>query len=69
MVQNKYIIDVPVPNVGNVKMLNVPYKLSETPGSVRCAAPELGQHTEEVLHELCGYSWDKITELRKKEVI
>ena len=34
---------------GAFKTLGVPVKMSETPGSVRRAAPVLGQHTEEVL--------------------
>ena len=31
-------------------------------------APELGQHTEEVLMELLGYTWDDIAKLREKGV-
>ena len=37
---------------GMVKVLGVPVKLSDTPGSVRAAPPALGQHTEQVLAEL-----------------
>ena len=40
------------PKAGTFKTLGVPVKMSETPGSVRRAAPTLGQHTEEVLTEL-----------------
>jgi crotonobetainyl-CoA:carnitine CoA-transferase CaiB-like acyl-CoA transferase len=43
--------------------------LSETPGEVTAEAPEFGQHTEEVLIELGGYTWDEITDLRTKEAI
>jgi crotonobetainyl-CoA:carnitine CoA-transferase CaiB-like acyl-CoA transferase len=35
---------------------------------VRDAAPEFGQHTEEVLTELLGYTWDQVSELRAKKV-
>jgi crotonobetainyl-CoA:carnitine CoA-transferase CaiB-like acyl-CoA transferase len=42
---------------------------SETPGSVRAPAPELGQHTELLLTELLGYDWDRVAELRKRGVI
>ncbi len=60
---NGYLVDVsredgePLPTVG------VPVHLSRTPGSVRHLAPELGQHTEEVLLE-AGYDWDGISRLR-----
>ena len=37
---------------GTLKVLGVPIKLSETPGSVRTAPPMLGQHTMQVLGEL-----------------
>jgi crotonobetainyl-CoA:carnitine CoA-transferase CaiB-like acyl-CoA transferase len=43
--------------------------LSETPGSVREVAPELGQHTEEVLVDMLGWDWDRISALRDNEVI
>jgi len=49
-------------------MVGFPIHMSETPGSVRMPAPELGQHTEEVLLEL-GYSWEDIVKLREEEVI
>ena len=43
-------------------------KLSATPGAIRTAAPKLGQHTDEVLHDF-GYSAQEIASLRHKEVI
>jgi crotonobetainyl-CoA:carnitine CoA-transferase CaiB-like acyl-CoA transferase len=39
------------PEEGTVRGLGIPVKLSDTPGSVRRAAPLLGEHTEEVLLE------------------
>jgi formyl-CoA transferase len=39
------------PEEGTVRGLGIPVKLSDTPGSVRRAAPLLGEHTEEVLRE------------------
>jgi crotonobetainyl-CoA:carnitine CoA-transferase CaiB-like acyl-CoA transferase len=50
-------------------MVGFPIQLSETPGAVRIPAPELGQHTEEILLDVLGYDWERITELRKNEVI
>jgi crotonobetainyl-CoA:carnitine CoA-transferase CaiB-like acyl-CoA transferase len=66
---NDYIVDFEHPQFGTTQVLGMPYRLSETPGSVREPAPEFGQHTEEVLVELLGYDWDQVTDLRKREVI
>ena len=52
----------------NKKMVGFPWDYSQTPASIRREAPELGQHTEEILLEL-GYNWDDITELKTGEVI
>jgi crotonobetainyl-CoA:carnitine CoA-transferase CaiB-like acyl-CoA transferase len=35
--------------LGTVTMPSVPFRLSETPGSIRWAGPRLGEHTEELL--------------------
>ncbi len=42
------------PTFGELKMQNVAPKLSDTPGSVRSAGPELGQHNEEVYLDYVG---------------
>jgi crotonobetainyl-CoA:carnitine CoA-transferase CaiB-like acyl-CoA transferase len=36
---------------------------------VRRAAPEFGEHTEEILTEVCGYSWDDVARLKEAEAI
>jgi crotonobetainyl-CoA:carnitine CoA-transferase CaiB-like acyl-CoA transferase len=66
---NDYVVDFDHPQHGKTQVLGVPVQLSETPGSVRLAAPELGQHTEEVLLDVLGYDWDRIGELREQKVI
>jgi len=66
---NNYIIDCNHEVLGPVKVVGIPIQLSKTPGVVRCEAPELGQHTEEVLIEIGGYSWEEITRFREKEII
>jgi len=53
---------------GTLKVLGVPIKLSETPGSVRTAPPTLGQHTTQVLADL-GITLDEIDELRRANAI
>jgi crotonobetainyl-CoA:carnitine CoA-transferase CaiB-like acyl-CoA transferase len=69
IIANEYIIDYDHAVLGPSKVLGLPIKLSETPGEINAEAPEFGQHTEEVLIELGGYTWDEITELRNKQAI
>jgi crotonobetainyl-CoA:carnitine CoA-transferase CaiB-like acyl-CoA transferase len=66
---NDYIVTIDHPQCGPTKMVGIPVQLSETPGSVRTPAPELGQHTEEILMDLLGWDWDRISALREKGVI
>lgn len=65
---NEYITTLDHPEIGPFKMVGFPFSFSETPPTFRTPAPELGQHTEEVLLEI-GYTWDDISRLRDAEVI
>ena len=56
------------PELGEIEIQNIPYRLSRTPGAVRSAAPERGEHTDEVLAEL-GHSADDIRALRAARVV
>jgi CoA:oxalate CoA-transferase len=50
-------------------MAGVYPKLSETPGLVQGPAPLLGQHPDEVLRSLAGYSPAEVDELHSTGVI
>jgi len=66
---NEYITEYDHPEFGKVKMLGIPVRFSKTPGRITNWAPEFGQHTEEVLTEILGYSWDDIINLKDEEII
>jgi len=59
---NGYLTTVEGPS-GQVTVVPAPVQFSDTPARPSGIAPELGQHTEEVLLEI-GYSWDDISHLR-----
>ncbi len=56
------VVEVEHSRLGRMKTLGPPVKFSATPGSVRHGAPQLGQHTREVLKEY-GYSDAEIAAL------
>ena len=62
------VVDLVHPGAGDIKALGVPVKLSETPGAVERAAPLLGQHTAEILKELC-YSESQVKALVSRGVV
>ncbi|HLZ72804.1 MAG TPA: CoA transferase [Dehalococcoidia bacterium] len=62
---NGYLIDVEHPQWGRIAAIGSPIRFSETPSNPGSIAPEVGQHTEEVLLE-AGFSWQEIAELREQ---
>jgi CoA:oxalate CoA-transferase len=58
-------VQVGHPAAGTYTVPNFPVRLSETPGEVTSASPMLGQHTEEVLTTLLGYTPERVRELEK----
>jgi crotonobetainyl-CoA:carnitine CoA-transferase CaiB-like acyl-CoA transferase len=52
-----------------VKIRGLPVRLRRTPGAVHGLGPELGQHTELILADTLGYSWERIGELKEQGVI
>jgi CoA:oxalate CoA-transferase len=65
---NGYLARFEHPDWGALVTPGSPMRLSETPSRPGQLAPELGQHTEEVLLEL-GLSWDEIHRLRRARAI
>jgi crotonobetainyl-CoA:carnitine CoA-transferase CaiB-like acyl-CoA transferase len=55
--------------LGELQVLGVPVKLSETPGALRSAPPTLGQHTEAILRTDVGLSDSEIASLRTARAV
>jgi formyl-CoA transferase len=58
------IVSVAHPAAGPMRMVGPPIRLHGTRGEAAAPAPLLGEHTEEVLGKLLGYSTDEIARLR-----
>lgn len=63
------IVEMDHPTAGKVKAPGFPIKFSKHPVSPHLPAPILGQHNDEILTDLLGYSKDEVNELRKSSVI
>ena len=63
------IADVHHASIGDVPVLGIPIKLSDTPGEVRIAPPVLGQHTRAVLSDELGLSDPEIASLAERGVV
>jgi crotonobetainyl-CoA:carnitine CoA-transferase CaiB-like acyl-CoA transferase len=63
------VVNVHHPLAGDLPVLGVPVKLSETPGSVRTAPPVLGQHTHAVLTGDLGLSDADVDSLTRRGVV
>jgi crotonobetainyl-CoA:carnitine CoA-transferase CaiB-like acyl-CoA transferase len=57
------------PTAGPINVNGIPIKLSATPGEVKEAPPLLGQHTDEILSEILGYTPEQIAELRQQKAV
>ena len=55
--------------IGRRQMIGRPWKLSKLPLSIRAPGPRLGEHNEEVLGGLLGYSAERLAELASSGVI
>ena len=66
--QRGMIFDAEHPVRGKHKMLGMPVKMSKNDFEYR-PAPALGQHNEEVLEELLGYSAEKVAELKEEGIV
>ncbi|HIH89067.1 TPA: CoA transferase [Candidatus Bathyarchaeota archaeon] len=62
-------IDVPHPELGKVKQIAPAIRMSETPCVVELPPPLLGEHTDEVLKSIAGYTDAEIKTLRDKKTI
>jgi len=75
LVNDPHLIDrgmfteVEHPKVGAIRVTNFPVKFSETPGEIRTATPLLGQHNEEILSKVLGYTEERIQKLERAGVI
>jgi len=69
VLEREMFVTIPHQRLGEVKLVGSPIKLSRTPAGPRGTAPDLGQHSAQLLQELLGLSPARVEELRVAGVI
>jgi benzylsuccinate CoA-transferase BbsF subunit len=64
-----FLVNLPHREVGTRLHLGMPWRMSDTPCAVRRPAPCLGEHTDDVLNRVVGYTPERIAELREQGVL
>ena len=67
-VENEFFIRWNHPVYGEIRVLNNPIKLSVTKAEIQCKAPELGEHTDEIMKNL-GFSDSEIESLKNSGAV
>lgn len=62
------VVEVDHPHRGSYKSVGNPIKLSDSPSAVE-RSPLLGEHTDEILADVLGYTPDEIDELRAGDIV
>lgn len=67
--RNRYIVDVDDPRLAPTRSVGFPLHMSESPARLDRTAPAHGQHTAALLHDMLGYSEDRIEQLNGAGVV
>ncbi len=68
VIANGYLPEVTLTDGGTCQLVNNPVQFDERPAELT-HAPEHGQHTDEVMQDLLGLSWDEILEHKAANAI
>lgn len=67
-IANDFFPKIPIGLTGEMQLVMTPVKFCQNPASIMTAAPEVGQHTEDILLSL-GYNWSDISRLKEDKTI
>ena len=60
---------LPHPEVGPRLHMGIAWRMANSPNGVQATAPTLGQHTDEIMREILGYSEEQISNLKHDGIL
>lgn len=66
--ENNFFVDLHHPVSPEARVVMTPANFVQNPAEVIAPAPEIGQHTEEILLDL-DYKWEDIAQLKEHGII
>ncbi len=64
--EREMLVQMEHPTIGALPLVGSPLKMSATPVDYRFPPPLMGEHTEDILRDVLGYSDEKVKELRDR---
>jgi formyl-CoA transferase len=63
------IAEIPHKRLGKWRVANTPFRFDDAPSEPQGSSPDLGEHTEQVLRDMLGYSPTETARLKSHMVI
>lgn len=67
--EREMLVEMQHPTIGALPLVGSPLKMGDTPISYRLPPPLIGEHTEEILTKVLGFSAEKVTSLTESGCI
>lgn len=69
VIEREMLARVKHPTIGDLKMIGIPWKYKNSGNNKMTPAPIMGEHTEEILGQVLGYSTEKIADLKGERAV
>lgn len=63
------IVEIHHSGIGKIPLTGIPIKFSETPGEIKSSVPAVGEHNQQVYHDLLGLTSEQLLQLEQEGVI
>ena len=69
IIENNYLTDFDHPALGKIRIPGFPIHFGSSSAGTKSAAPELGEHTDEILTSICEFSPKQIAWFKENKIV